>query len=123
MSRFHPSASTNSMSLKGSATSTGESIIMPSDMRMLETTMSMTRNGMKIRKPIWNADLSSLVTNAGTMTRMGAVSAVTAGSSLASRANRAKSDWRVCLSMKPRMGASARSMACSKLMVFLVYGR
>ncbi len=108
------------MSLNGSATSTGESIIMPSDMRMLETTMSMTRKGMKIRKPIWNADLSSLVANAGINTRMGAVSAVTDASSLASRANSAKSDWRVCLSMKLRMGASARSTACSKLMASLV---
>ena len=54
------------MSLNGSATSTGDSIIMPSDISTLATIMSITRNGMKIRKPIWKADLSSLVTNEGT---------------------------------------------------------
>ena len=108
------------MSLNGSATSTGDSIIMPSDMRMLDTTMSITRNGMKIMKPIWNADLSSLVTKAGTSTRSGAVSAVTWGSNSARRENSAKSDCRVCLSMKLRMGASAFSSACSKVMALVV---
>ena len=103
------------MSLNGSATSTGDSIIMPSDISTLATTMSITRNGMKIMKPIWNAVLSSLVTKAGTMTRNGAFSAVTSAGSLASLANSSKSDWRVCLSMKARMGASPRSSACSKL--------
>ncbi|KAF1051252.1 MAG: hypothetical protein GAK34_01587 [Delftia tsuruhatensis] len=82
--------------------------------------MSMTRKGMKIMKPIWNAVFSSLVTKAGTSTRSGAVSAVTPASSLARRANSAKSDWRVCLSMKSRMGASAFSMACSKVAAFVV---
>ena len=37
----------------------------------LATTRSMIRNGIKIMKPIWNAVLSSEVTNAGTrMVRM-----------------------------------------------------
>ena len=43
---------TNSINLNGSATSTGESIIMPSDIRILATTISMIKNGMKIMKPI-----------------------------------------------------------------------
>ncbi len=97
ISKFQPSASTNSMSLNGNATSTGDSIIMPKDIRMLDTTMSMTRKGMKIMNPIWNADLSSLVTNAGTSTRRGAVSAVTDASSLAKAGKQAQS----------RTGASA----------------
>ena len=80
------------MSLNGSATSTGDSIIMPSDMSTLETTMSMIRKGMKTMKPIWKAVFNSLVTKAGTSTRSGAFSAVTASSSLARRANSAKSD-------------------------------
>ena len=61
MSRFQPSASTNSISLKGSDTRTGDSIIIPIDISTLATTMSITRNGMKTMKPIWNAVLSSLV--------------------------------------------------------------
>src|SRR5450830_503782 len=95
--RFQPSASTKSINLNGNATNTGDSIIMPRDIRMLETTMSITRNGMKIMKPIWNAVFSSLVAKAGTRMRRGAVSAVTLESSLASRANSAKSDRRVGL--------------------------
>jgi hypothetical protein len=38
--------------LKGSEMSIGDSIIMPSDIRIDEITMSMTKNGKKIRKPI-----------------------------------------------------------------------
>ncbi len=62
---------------------------MPKDISTLATTMSITRKGMKIRKPIWNAVLSSLVTKAGITTRMGAASILVAGSSLASLTNRA----------------------------------
>src|SRR3546814_574386 len=64
-----PSISTNKSSLKGSEIVVGDSIIMPSASRMLATTMSITRNGRKIRKPIWNAAVSSLTVNAGTTTR------------------------------------------------------
>ncbi len=52
ISRFQPSASTNSISLNGNATNTGDNIIMPSDINTLATTMSITRNGMKIMNPI-----------------------------------------------------------------------
>lgn len=52
ISKFQPSASTNSINLKGNATSTGDNIIMPSDISTLATTISITRNGMKIMKPI-----------------------------------------------------------------------
>jgi hypothetical protein len=66
MTSDQPSTSTNSMILKGSEMSTGESIIMPIDISTLATTRSMITNGMNSRKPIWNAVLSSLVTKAGT---------------------------------------------------------
>ena len=46
----------------------GGSIIMPMDMRVELTTRSITRNGRKIRKPIWNAVLSSEMMNAGIRT-------------------------------------------------------
>ena len=56
----HPSTATKRNSLNGSETSVGDSIIMPSDIRMLATTISMTRNGRKSRKPIVNAVRNSL---------------------------------------------------------------
>src|SRR5262245_60122444 len=64
--RCQPSTITNSSSLNGSEIITGGSISMPIDIRVLETTMSMIRNGTKTRKPIWKAVFSSLMTNAGT---------------------------------------------------------
>ena len=78
---------------------------------------------MKIMNPIWNADFNSLITKDGTNTRIGAVSAFTSGANFASLANKAKSDCRVCFTMKLRIGASPLSSACSKLMVFLVKGK
>ena len=59
------------MILNGSEISIGDSIIMPIDISTLATTRSMIRNGMKIRKPIWNAVFSSLVMKAGTSTVSG----------------------------------------------------
>ncbi len=61
----HPSTSTNSSSLNGSETMTGGSIIMPSDISAAQTTMSMTRNGMKMTKPMMKAARSSDRMNAG----------------------------------------------------------
>jgi hypothetical protein len=49
----------------------GDIIIMPIDIRILATTMSMMRKGMKMAKPIWKAVFSSLVTKAGTSKRSG----------------------------------------------------
>src|SRR6266851_4781204 len=64
--RCQPSAITNSSSLNGSEMLVGGSIIMPIDISTLETTMSITRKGTMIRKPIWNAVFSSLIMKAGT---------------------------------------------------------
>src|SRR5690606_12978645 len=47
MIRLQPSMSTNSMTLNGSEMISGESIIIPMAMRILATTRSMIRNGMK----------------------------------------------------------------------------
>src|SRR5690554_1906074 len=63
-----PSTSTNSRILNGAETSIGESIIMPIDISTLATTRSMMMKGMKIKKPISNAVLSSLVMNEATST-------------------------------------------------------
>ena len=60
-----PSTKTNNNSLNGSEINIGESIIIPSDIRMDAITISITRNGKKIRKPISNAVLSSEVIKAG----------------------------------------------------------
>ena len=71
MTNVQPSTSTNSMILKGSEMSTGESIIMPIDISTLATTRSMITNGMNSRKPIWKAVLSSETMNAGISTSVG----------------------------------------------------
>jgi len=55
----------NSNILKGRDIITGGSIIIPMDIRVLETTMSITRNGIYIKKPILKAIVSSLIINAG----------------------------------------------------------
>src|SRR3546814_1580819 len=56
-----PSTRTNSSSLNGSEMIVGDSIIMPRLISTVATTRSMTMKGRKMRKPIWNAVLSSLV--------------------------------------------------------------
>src|SRR3546814_8008592 len=66
-----PSTRTNSSSLNGSEMIVGDSIIMPRLISTVATTRSMTMKGRKMRKPIWNAVLSSLVTNAGSATDHG----------------------------------------------------
>ena len=71
-----PSTSTNSISLNGRDTSIGESITMPIDISTLATTRSMMTNGIKMTKPIWNAVLSSLIMNAGTIVVSGIASAL-----------------------------------------------
>src|SRR5690606_31954133 len=106
-----PSTRTNSMILNGREMIRGESIIMPIAMRILATTMSMIRNGMKIMKPIWNAVFSSEVTNAGTRMVSGTSSTPARSVRLDSRTNSARSLSRVCASIKSRMGSSARLSA------------
>ena len=48
----------------------GDSIIIPSDMRMLETTISITRKGKKSRKPIVKAVRNSLIRKAAEKERL-----------------------------------------------------
>jgi hypothetical protein len=54
------------------------------DMRVELTTRSITRNGRKIRKPIWNAVLSSEMMNAGIRTWVGTSARVLTSSTLPS---------------------------------------
>src|SRR3954453_4723174 len=61
----HPSTITNSSSLKGSDTTDGGTIIMPIDISAALTSMSSTRNGMKMTSPMMKALFSSESTNAG----------------------------------------------------------
>ena len=61
----HYSTMTNSSSLNGSETSTGGSIIIPMDISDELTTMSITRNGMKMMKPMMKAVFSSERMKAG----------------------------------------------------------
>src|SRR6185436_7069090 len=69
--RFQPSTRTKSRILNGSEMKTGGSITMPIDISVELTTRSMTRNGRKIKKPIWKAVLSSEMMNAGMRTQVG----------------------------------------------------
>jgi len=68
VTRFQPSTRTKSRILNGSEMKTGGSITMPIDISVELTTRSMTRNGRKIKKPIWKAVLSSEMMNAGMRT-------------------------------------------------------
>src|SRR3954470_11079087 len=60
-----PSTMTKSSSLKGSDTMVGGTIIMPIAMSEALTSMSSTRNGMKMTSPMMKALLSSESTKAG----------------------------------------------------------
>ena len=60
-----PSINTNSSILKGSEIIAGGSIIIPIDIRVEETTKSITRKGINSINPIWKARVSSLIIKAG----------------------------------------------------------
>src|SRR3546814_11486386 len=95
-----PSTRTNSSSLNGSEMIVGDSIIMPRLISTVATTRSMTMKGRKMRKPIWNAVLSSLVTNAGSATDNGTSADEAQGPALAICAHIVESLLRVRLIMK-----------------------
>jgi hypothetical protein len=99
--------------LNGSEMVAGDTIIIPIDISTLATTMSMIRNGMKIVKPIWKPVFSSLVTNAGTSSDSGTSSGPCIGAAFEIFANSARSDSRVCFSMKVLNGATPRCIASS----------
>ncbi|MNP19726.1 hypothetical protein D3C76_1122670 [compost metagenome] len=110
------------MILNGSEMISGDSIIMPIAISTLDTTRSMIRNGMKIMKPIWNAVFSSEVTKAGTSMVSGVASALAMSVRLDRRTNSSRSDCRVCASMNPFSGTSARLSASCAGICSLRYG-
>ena len=119
-----PSTSTNSSSLNGIETIVGDSIIMPSDIRVDETTRSMIRKGRKIRKPIWKAVLSSLVTKAGSRIEKG--TSCGRGEALGCRpcsANSRRSVSRVWRIMKPWSTVPERDTASSMRDLAVAIGR
>src|ERR1051325_5246089 len=63
--RCQPSIITNTSSLIGSATTCGGTITMPSAVKIVAATRSITRNGNRIVRPILNESRSSDSTNAG----------------------------------------------------------
>ena len=91
----------------------GDSIIMPMAIRMLAMIRSMTRNGRKIRKPIWKAADSSLTVKAGiTTTKSRSVScAARSGDRFfcAVFRKKARSRGLECLTKKSRSGSLAAS--------------
>src|SRR5208283_2422821 len=66
--RPHPFTSTNRISLNGVEIITGGSMIIPIDISVEATTMSMMMNGIKRRIPILNATVISWITKAGIST-------------------------------------------------------
>ncbi len=109
--RFQPSTSTKKISLNGSETTTGGSIIMPIDISTEATTRSMMRNGRNSRKPISKARLSSEIMKAGTRMRSDSASGVAGGGCFAMSKNSARSFSRTFFSMKLWNGPEARSNA------------
>lgn len=77
--------------MNGKAKTVGGSIIIPIDINTEAITMSIIRNGTKIKKPISNARRSSLIINAGMATFSGVSATVSAGFSLARSVNSSKS--------------------------------
>ena len=63
--KLHPSAITNNKILNGIDIVVGGSIIIPMDIRVEDTTISITMNGRYIKNPMINAILNSLIINAG----------------------------------------------------------
>src|SRR4029453_4502226 len=103
-----PSTATKRSTLKGRLTCDGDSDCMPSARRTLATTMSTTRNGRKMRKPIWNACFSSERTKAGATTARSLSSTSTPPwSSRESAANSARSSGLPCARRKARSGSAA----------------
>src|SRR5664279_535643 len=95
MIKYQPSTSTNSSTLKGREIVTGGSIIMPMLSRMLATTMSTTRKGRKIMKPISKAVFSSLMRKAGSRHSRGTSAFVLGAGALAILRNSDRSFFRV----------------------------
>ncbi len=96
--------------MKGSETSVGGSMNMPIDMSTDETTRSITRNGMKITKPIVNALCTWESTKEGTTTVIGSVAGFV-NESCWSVANISSSEMPVCLSIQVFTGTSPTFMA------------
>ena len=121
--RCQPSTSTNSRILNGREMTTGGSITMPMLITVDAMTMSMMRNGIRIRKPISNAVFSSESTKAGMSTRVGHVGAgLRAARSSDRSVKSARSFWSTCLNMKSRIGTSARLSAVSSSIFLSISG-
>lgn len=67
----HPFTVTNNNNLNGSEIIAGGSIIIPMDINVLETTISISKNGIYNKNPALNPLLSSLVIKAGITTVIG----------------------------------------------------
>ena len=66
----------NNKSLNGRDIIAGGNINIPMDIKVLDTTKSINKNGKYIKNPIWKAVFNSLIANAGTNTCKGIFSLV-----------------------------------------------
>ena len=81
------------------------------DIKILATTISITKNGINIKKPIWNDVLSSLKANDGISVVIGISFAVTSPSYFESSIKRSKSSFFVCLNINSFKGTIAFAYA------------
>src|SRR6201989_1976017 len=103
------------MSLNGSDTTTGGSIIMPIDIKTEATTRSMIRNGRNSREPTSNVRFNSEMIKGGPRMRSDISSGVVGGGSFDRSMNSLRSFSRTFFIMKPRSGTDARCSASSTL--------
>ena len=89
---------------------------MPSAISAPLTTMSITRKGMKTMKPMMNAALSSLSTNAGISVVVATSSRSFGRSRSATEVSSRSSSSPVLSSMKPRSGSMPSSNAADAVL-------
>lgn len=120
--KFQPSAKINIKILNGNEIIAGGNIIIPKDIRMLDTTISIIRNGTNKQKPIINARLSSLIMNAGTTTSKPISSTFSGRFDFEMFKNNAISSFLVCFNIKLLSGIVAALIACSCVSSPFLYG-
>src|SRR5699024_4569778 len=103
--KYQPSTRTNNNILNGNETITGDNINIPIDINTLANTISIIKNGIKIKKPMVKAVLNSLIVKAGTIIVKGNSSGVSRGSSSANSTNNSKSVSLVWVNIKDLIGS------------------
>ncbi len=110
---YQPSIITKNIILNGNAKTDGGSIIMPIDIKTDAMTISMIKNGTKIKKPISKARRSSLIINDGMAILSGVSAMEAAGFSFAKSVKSSRSFSLVFFTINSFMGSVAFSSPSS----------